>query len=261
MPQRTEYLNSHVLFNVPVSSVLVTEYYHPPISTQKKPGELGKLKTRQTPIEFEEVSCLPRSTQNGFFRQRLDTVGMEELWHRVVPLHEYLSATELPDCPAMVCAQLASPNLRMDFLIDNRIRKAIRSALNEDQPFRWPVDAQLLLFGMQFWKLSKEESHYDDQQLRLVFLDFVDKERRKFERLKNQFSGLAGAPVKPKRDTIPEPVRMYVWRRDEGKCVKCGSQERLEYDHIIPVVRGGSSTERNIQLLCERCNRQKSDSI
>jgi len=37
--------------------------------------------------------------------------------------------------------------------------------------------------------------------------------------------------------------------------------EKLEYDHIIPVSKGGSNTERNIQLLCEKCNRQKSATI
>jgi 5-methylcytosine-specific restriction endonuclease McrA len=39
--------------------------------------------------------------------------------------------------------------------------------------------------------------------------------------------------------------------------VDCGSRERLEYDHIIPVSRGGSNTVRNIELRCERCNRSK----
>jgi HNH endonuclease len=56
------------------------------------------------------------------------------------------------------------------------------------------------------------------------------------------------------RERIPESVRLFVWQRDEGKCVRCGSRERLEFDHIIPVALGGSNTERNIQLLCERCN-------
>lgn len=56
---------------------------------------------------------------------------------------------------------------------------------------------------------------------------------------------------------VPPQVKIAVWRRDSGKCVKCGSQERLEYDHIIPISKGGSNTERNIQLLCEKCNRSK----
>lgn len=60
---------------------------------------------------------------------------------------------------------------------------------------------------------------------------------------------------------VPEDVRTYVWRRDRGKCVNCGSRENLEFDHIIPVSKGGSNTARNIQLLCETCNREKSDNI
>ncbi len=61
--------------------------------------------------------------------------------------------------------------------------------------------------------------------------------------------------------TIPEDVRFEVWRRDGGKCVKCGSQRGLELDHIIPFSKGGSNTARNIQILCEACNRDKGDSI
>ncbi|MEK6272976.1 MAG: HNH endonuclease signature motif containing protein [Actinomycetota bacterium] len=59
------------------------------------------------------------------------------------------------------------------------------------------------------------------------------------------------------RQAIPEQVRHEVWRRDQGHCVDCGSRERLEYDHIIPVAQGGSNTARNIELRCERCNRSK----
>ena len=63
------------------------------------------------------------------------------------------------------------------------------------------------------------------------------------------------------RDAIPSLVRREVWRRDGGKCVRCGSQENLEYDHIIPISKGGSNTARNIELLCESCNRSKGASI
>jgi 5-methylcytosine-specific restriction endonuclease McrA len=59
------------------------------------------------------------------------------------------------------------------------------------------------------------------------------------------------------RRPIPASVRNEVWRRDQGRCVDCGSRERLEYDHIIPVSRGGSNTARNIELRCETCNRTK----
>jgi len=63
------------------------------------------------------------------------------------------------------------------------------------------------------------------------------------------------------RQPIPDDVKMFVWQRDGGRCVKCGSQENLEYDHIIPISKGGSNTARNIQLLCEKCNRTKGANI
>ena len=59
------------------------------------------------------------------------------------------------------------------------------------------------------------------------------------------------------RHAIPERVRHEVWRRDRGTCVECGSRARLEFDHIIPVSRGGSNTVRNLEIRCERCNRSK----
>jgi 5-methylcytosine-specific restriction endonuclease McrA len=63
--------------------------------------------------------------------------------------------------------------------------------------------------------------------------------------------------ARPRREAIPERVRHEVWRRDRGTCVQCGSRARLEFDHIIPVSRGGSSTPRNLELRCEPCNRRK----
>lgn len=69
--------------------------------------------------------------------------------------------------------------------------------------------------------------------------------------------GSVRASGRSRRQPIPERIRNEVWRRDEACCVDCGSRERLEFDHIIPVSRGGSNTARNIELRCERCNGQK----
>lgn len=60
---------------------------------------------------------------------------------------------------------------------------------------------------------------------------------------------------------ISAEVRREVWRRDGGACIDCGSRERLEFDHIIPVSQGGSNTARNIELRCESCNRKKGATI
>jgi 5-methylcytosine-specific restriction endonuclease McrA len=60
---------------------------------------------------------------------------------------------------------------------------------------------------------------------------------------------------------IPQAVREEVHRRDRGRCVECGSNVRIEYDHILPFSKGGSNTARNIRILCEKCNRSRGGSI
>ena len=64
------------------------------------------------------------------------------------------------------------------------------------------------------------------------------------------------------RRVIPTWVKLEVWKRDGGKCVKCGAVEDLHFDHIIPWSKGGSSsTPDNIQLLCGMHNLEKHDHI
>jgi len=57
---------------------------------------------------------------------------------------------------------------------------------------------------------------------------------------------------------IPGEVMQEVYIRDSGKCIECGSEDNLHYDHKIPFSKGGSSKDaRNIQLLCARHNLSK----
>jgi hypothetical protein len=59
---------------------------------------------------------------------------------------------------------------------------------------------------------------------------------------------------------ISETTKKIVYTRDGGKCQCCGSTLSLEYDHITPYSCGGSGEASNIQLLCLKCNRSKSNS-
>ena len=66
---------------------------------------------------------------------------------------------------------------------------------------------------------------------------------------------------RPTRELIPEAMRAQVWRRDDGRCVQCGSRENLHIDHIVPVSKGGATSVPNLQVLCQSCNLSKGAKI
>lgn len=55
---------------------------------------------------------------------------------------------------------------------------------------------------------------------------------------------------------IPRDLKYYIWKRDRGRCTTCGTRRGLNYDHILPVARGGTSTPGNLRLLCFACNQR-----
>jgi len=103
----------------------------------------------------------------------------------------------------------------------------------------------------------------EEQKEALLVKHFILRRERDYERIRREVEALENLEKVDRlpREPISESVRLFVWQRDGGQCVKCGSRERLEFDHIIPLVAGGSNTERNVQLLCEACNRSKGSAI
>ena len=66
----------------------------------------------------------------------------------------------------------------------------------------------------------------------------------------------------PHTRMIPSAVKLEVWQRDKGRCVICGQEDNLHFDHDLPYSKGGTSlTAKNIRLLCARHNLSKSDKI
>ncbi len=63
---------------------------------------------------------------------------------------------------------------------------------------------------------------------------------------------------------IPFRTKVRVVRRDNYTCQHCGKHLQdyeVEFDHIIPLSKGGSSDEHNIRLTCHDCNQDKSDQV
>ena len=71
------------------------------------------------------------------------------------------------------------------------------------------------------------------------------------------------AQTKEQRALMTRKLRAYIKERDNFTCCQCGNSIiyepnlLLEVDHIVPIAKGGLTTEDNLQTLCWKCNRSK----
>jgi 5-methylcytosine-specific restriction endonuclease McrA len=75
------------------------------------------------------------------------------------------------------------------------------------------------------------------------------------------------APSAGKRH-IPAQVRRAVWERDRGQCsfvsavgCRCKARRFLEFDHVVPVARGGTATVEGLRLRCRTHNQYEADRV
>jgi len=186
--------------------------------------------------EFYKQKELVKNIPYGLIVDSYHTLNRVEIWEKVVPFL----------------------NINAEIII-NRIFEITKDA--EKEPIKLNVIGWYSLWIYKDFSYRVEKTAlYTNEQIKLLIMEDFDKERRKFERLMHKFS-TGENENNFRRPRIPESVRVEVWRRDGGKCARCGSRENLEYDHIVPISKGGSNTARNIELLCEKCNRSKGAEI
>lgn len=77
----------------------------------------------------------------------------------------------------------------------------------------------------------------------------------------------ASAFAKEQRTLMTKKLRDFIKYRDNYTCCTCGNSTHtepnllLEIDHIIPVSKGGTTVENNLQTLCWKCNRSKGNKL
>ncbi|WP_417481839.1 HNH endonuclease [Maricaulis sp.] len=130
----------------------------------------------------------------------------------------------------------------------------------------------------EFWHfVSESDRFYEaieelaDEVFHILFNDvgFL----QKFNRLCADYVRLSGFGEEHrtklgalKRVRIPMWARRAIFHRDKGECRACkrsltsliNNFETERYDHIVPLARFGTNDVTNLQLLCERCNLEKS---
>jgi hypothetical protein len=118
----------------------------------------------------------------------------------------------------------------------------------------------LSLFRGQAWSVPKATSFVDAALL--IQAALLTESRNQARNLESARAIVQGSmTTATPRLAISSEVKTAVWRRDEGRCTSCSSNQNLEFDHIIPLAMGGANTLRNLQLLCETCNRTKGANI
>ncbi|WP_207767816.1 HNH endonuclease [Heyndrickxia camelliae] len=91
----------------------------------------------------------------------------------------------------------------------------------------------------------------------------VEKDYYEFTKPKNEKNKRGHIPAKMRINLLNKSAR-FVEKENKyipscSFCGKTAKESTLHIDHIIPVSKGGATTEDNLQVLCSECNLQKNN--
>jgi hypothetical protein len=149
------------------------------------------------------------------------------------------------------------PFLRIINGMSSRQDRINRSALAErlfalDEPGRRPEFSVPWAADEQAGRIQA----YEPEQSRLVRKPPGQREREK--------SADPDDPPVRRRGACPKPLRLEIYRRDEGICQLCGEVVlwgEATIDRVIPGSMGGRYVLDNAQLACGDCNSRKGSSL
>ncbi|MBU1182374.1 MAG: HNH endonuclease [Pseudomonadota bacterium] len=125
--------------------------------------------------------------------------------------------------------------------------------MSDDYHRWWKRDLKKLMEGISKKTIKQTAKPEDQDPIRKWWRRDLDKILKDAELGIKKRSG--------RRGHISRKVLQEVWERDKGRCQYCGKTALLEFDHIIPVSEGGADSAKNLQILCQKCNRKKYNTI
>jgi hypothetical protein len=172
---------------------------------------------------------------------------------------------ELGQVVIQIGTGLAKRDVALDVYDDpNELSKFVEEQHKSPVSLSGVLSEDLFAFRKQVFRVEYESSGESEEEAVLRIKKTVYLEDQNLKKLRREVEALEGlliAEGKVRRTAIPEIVKLIVYERDQGRCVRCNSNQSIQFDHIIPVAKGGSNTEENIQILCQKCNLEKSDKI
>jgi hypothetical protein len=72
---------------------------------------------------------------------------------------------------------------------------------------------------------------------------------------------ILGRTEGPEKLPVPDSLHLDVWSRHRGRCVDCGSSERVNFDTIIATAERRVDTPRNFELRCQKCRDRREHNL
>ena len=119
----------------------------------------------------------------------------------------------------------------------------------------WNLSKETMALFEELKNLLAHKRLQQDQILAMAFESAYEKIRKEKFKINAKFTTPVAKPCVKR--TIPATVKKAVFERDKGRCTKCRSTYKLEYDHMMPFSMGGESTVDNLRILCFSCNQRR----
>ena len=107
--------------------------------------------------------------------------------------------------------------------------------------------------------LSKAENiiNWVTRFMKLTPISKIALETAKFDTQKLDNPEIRGIEYQQGRLYGYSDKRAYLFEREKGCCIYCGSKGKMEIEHVIPRSRGGTDSLNNLVLSCHECNQAK----